>query len=461
MISPSSLTFTAEHHAQVQRHLFPGDGLEAAAILICSRAPAPRLRLLVREVLLVPHAACSREADRLVWPGRSIEDAIDVAEAEGLSLILIHSHPNGLFEFSPADNASDAVTMSSLFEALDGPHGSAIMVPSGAIRARTYKPDLSTLDIEMVAVPGHDLRYWWSDGQPSGRPIAFTTAMTQELGQLSACVIGVSGTGSVVAEQVARLGFGKIVLIDFDHLESRNLNRILNSTLTDAAAGKLKVLALSEAIATHRGHGVSLGIPEPISARDAVVAASQCDVLFSCVDTLEARNIADLISSGFLIPLLDVGVSIPTRRTPAGAAIADACGRIDYVRPGGPTLADREVYTPESLRAEYLRVADPDAHGEELQSGYLKGIAEEAPSVISLNMRAASACVLEFLARAYPFRHERNELYARTEFSIAAGEEDFHAEASFTCRPTGTLARGSKEPLLGLPSLRIHHGANK
>ena len=48
------------------------------------------------------------------------------------------------------------------------------------------------------------------------RPVAFTSGMTNWLGRLSACVIGVSGTGSIVAEQLARLGLGEIILIDFD-----------------------------------------------------------------------------------------------------------------------------------------------------------------------------------------------------------------------------------------------------
>ena len=126
-----------------------------------------------------------------------------------------------------------------------------------------------------------------------------------------------------------------------------------------------------------------------ISTREAVLCASQADVMFSCVDTLEARQIADLLGASFLIPLLDLGVSIPTRKTTQGSAIADVCGRIDYVNPGGPTLQDRGVYDPASLRAEYLRRSAPDAHTEEMQAGYLRGVTEEAPAVIALNMRYA------------------------------------------------------------------------
>jgi hypothetical protein len=190
--------------------------------------------------------------------------------------------------------------------------------------------------------------------------------------------------------------------------------------------------------------------------REAVLAASQSDVLFSSVDTLEARQIADLIAAAFLIPLFDVGVTIPVRKAGTKAiAIADVCGRVDYVQPGRSTLADRKVYTPEGLRAEYLRKVAPDAHRQELEAGYFKGAIEEAPAVITLNMRAAAACVNEFVARAYPFRIESNELYARSTFSLAACEEEFTAEKTFHVAANPTLGRGASEPLLGLPALGV------
>ena len=97
---------------------------------------------------------------------------------------------------------------------------------------------------------------------------------------------------------------------------------------------------------------MAIPVNASILDRQAVVTASQADVLFSCVDTHDARQMADLISSAFLIPLFDVGVTIPTRTTPkGGVAIAEVCARVDYVRPGGPTLGDRGVYTQASLRA--------------------------------------------------------------------------------------------------------------
>jgi hypothetical protein len=450
----SNLTIPALLYEQLRRHLYPGDGLEAAAILLCSHTPGPRLRLLAREVVLVPHAACQRrERDVLTWPGLVIEDAIDRAEADNLSLMLVHSHPGGFFGFSEQDDRSDGVTMPSIFQALETLHGSAIMTPDGAMLARVYDAKHYPSLVDAVFVPGHDLRWWWSDGQFLKRPLAFTSQTRDELARLCACVIGVSGTGSIVAEQLARLGFGQIQLIDFDGVELRNLNRILNSTSEDARTEQSKVIAFAKAIQSHRGDGVAVPLAKSINTREAVLLASQSDAVFCCVDTLEARHIADLIASAFLLPLFDIGVVIPTRRQGDMVAIADVCGRIDYVQPGGATLQDRGVYSPESLRAEYLRSVAPAAHRDEVEAGYLRGLVEQAPSVITLNMRAAASCVMEFIARTYPFRHDPNSSFARIEFSVAAGEEEASPERAFVKQVNPILARGAKEPLLGLPAL--------
>jgi hypothetical protein len=417
------------------------------------------LRLLVREAIFVPYSACGRrESDAITWPGKYIEQAIDIAEPTGCTIILIHSHPNDFFEFSDTDNESDHQVIPSLFHAFGNLHGSAIMTTDGAMLARLYDSGLQMHSVELVTVSGDDLVYWWADKtidfDSRSRPIAFTSEMTAELRRLSALVIGASGTGSIIGEQLARLGFGRIHIVDFDRMERKNLNRILNSKSTDADTNRLKVEVFAEAVRSYRGDDIVVAVPASITTREAVLAAAECDVLFCCVDTLEARHLADLIASAFLLPLFDVGVVIPTRKKGDTFAIADVCGRIDYVQPGGSTLQDRGIYTPESLRGEYLRNVASDAHQQELEDGYLKGLVEEAPAVITLNMRAASACVNEFIARAYPFRLDPNYLYARTEFSLAACEEEYVAETAFKHTSNVILAQGNAEPLLGLPTLK-------
>jgi hypothetical protein len=111
------------------------------------------------------------------------------------------------------------------------------------------------------------------------------------------------------------------------------------------------------------------------------------------------------------------------------------------------------VYSQASLREEQLRRHDPEVHQRELAEGYIKGAGEEAPSVLTLNMRAAADTMMEFWARAYPFRHEENAVYARRQLSIASGEEEFTSEAAFRKSHNAVLARGDAEPLLMIPRL--------
>ena len=448
----ATLVVSAPIQARLHHHLFPGDGLEAAALLLCRLAGQRRVKLLSFDLIEVPHDACRREVDRLTWPGAFVEAAISRAETENLVAIAVHSHPRGALLFSSLDDESDTYLLPAIFEGTGRMCGSAIMVDSGQMRARLYPGGKKTMAVDLVLQPGEDISLSWHDGM--ALPMAFTSGMTSWLGRLSACVIGVSGTGSIVAEQLARLGFGEVILIDFDRIEPKNLNRILNSTLEDAKAETFKVEAFGAAIRQYRAGCKVVEVPCNIATRAAILAATDADVLFSCVDTGEGRHIADRIGAYFLMPLFDVGVSIPTfpSRDRESRSIIEVCGRIDYVFPGSSNLQDRGVYTAAMLEAEYLAQAAPDTYRRKLNDGYLQGAGEQAPAVISLNMRAASTCVTEFIARSFPFRHDNNAKFARSIFTLCGGEEDFYPQDRFALRHVFALGAGAQEPLIGLPA---------
>lgn len=454
------LVFAGKLYERLRRHLITPDGNEAAAILLCRDAMPICTRVLVIDAVLVPHGMCAdRRPDFIRWPGQFLADAIDRAEKEGLSIILIHSHPGGYFAFSETDDESDRLAIGNIFAGWSGDtptagHGSAIMIGSGHIRARFYNTGLESHPVGRVIVAGNDISIWRPSDPVAPPPMAFGSGMTEHLGKLHACVVGVSGTGSIISEQAARMGFGKLTLVDFDKVEHKNLNRILNSSRADADQSRRKVEMFAEAVTRFRPDLPVAVVPQNIFSHEAVVAAAQADILFSCVDSSEGRQIVDLIARAFMIPLIDMGVTIPTRRLPSGdPAIVEVMGRIDYVQPLGATLADREVYTPASLRAEYLARTDPETFASEQQEGYIKGTQEEAPSVIALNMRAASAAMLECIARLFPFRHDGNAEYARTLFALADGDEDHCGEDAFEISDIRDVGRGAAAPLLGLPAL--------
>jgi hypothetical protein len=457
MIPTSTLSITQRTYETLTRHLFPGDGKEAAAVMVCTRVPGRRQRLLVKEIILVPYTACSRRDDfSITWPSEFIEQGIDLAQQKGLALVLIHSHPGGTSDFSDVDDRSDQEIIPCIFAACGDVHGTAIMLPNGFIFGRLYSPEMHVSTINLVSIIGTDLRFYWETDKArcAKRPMAFTSEMIAELSRITAGVIGVSGTGSIVAEQVCRLGFGRVILIEFDTVEHKNLNRILNAIKMDADKGLAKVQVFSDRANQYRDEPYVVPVNANVLSREAVLALAESDVVFSCVDKLRARSIADLLSQAFLLPLFDVGVGISTRSLENGElAVDEVAGRIDYVHPDGSSLFDRKVYTSAALQAEALLESDPEAHADQVRRGYIEGMPEQAPAVISLNMRAASACVMEFIARAYPFRQEPNDQYARTRFMLAESIEEFMSEAEFPKRQSHLLAQGDDEPLLGLPVL--------
>lgn len=451
----SHLVMTAKQHTALKAHLFSGDDLESAAILVCGKAGVKKQKLCVRNVILVPHDMCAlREKDRISWPGDYLEQAFDVADGTDNSIILIHSHPGGLFDFSKCDDDSDKDVIPCIFQGSGSKanyHGSAIMTPDGKIKSRIYDKSHNSSEVGLIYSVGHEIKNL--SNKYKCNAMAFSDDMAKDLSTLTACIVGVSGTGSIVAEMLARLGVGRLILIDFDVIEYKNLNRILNSTIKDAEEKILKTEMFAKAIKAHHPNTDVIVISSSINNYNAILHASDADVIFSCVDSIEGRHYCDLMCKAFLCPLIDIGVTIPTSSKNESISIADVCGRIDYVHPDGPSLSDRRVVTPELLRRDYLEKFAPTELEAQMREGYIKGLHQEAPSVISINMRAAADGVNEWLARFFLYRHESNQQYSRAIFSLASMEVDYFSDDDFTTTNSQIFGHGLSEPILGDPNI--------
>ena len=462
------LRMTGDTHRALVEALIRPDGKEAAAVLLCRESHGGELYLArtIKPAKVLHNTEC-----HVTWSGQALNEAQNLAEEGALSVILCHSHPSGTLKFSGIDDESDQETMESLFSGWLGDqsplrHGSLIMAPDGTMRCRLYERPGNPKPMDRITVAGDSIRLfdWWSGAGPKrhGFPRAFGQEMTELLGRISVTVVGVSGTGSVVAEQLVRLGTGHVRLVDFDRVEEKNLNRIVNSTAKDADLGVYKTEMLANA-------GRGFGSPSEIESRsttiidrETLLATARSDLIFCCVDSLDAREVCDSLSAAFLVPLIDVGVTVLTRVDGDGVRrIADVLGRIDYVRPGGPSLLDRGVYSPESLRREYLQRNAPDTFAAEVAEGYIQGVGDEAPPVISVNMKSSSSAVLEMIARLCPYRLEGNQSFSRTVLRMAEGEEEHMAESEFEWTDQPLLAHGDAEPLLNMPVLAGSDGRRR
>lgn len=460
---PVRFAISGIHHRALKAHLFPGDGKEAVAIALCRRARRQDLELLVvHDIVPIPYEQCRiRTPYRVAWSGIALEPILQRAMREGFAIAKIHSHPTGHEWFSDTDDTADAETFPSVFGWLDtdAPLASLIMLPDGRLVGRAVREQGIGEPLDGIRLADHDFAFWQYVPDAADELPEHALRVIQTFGEgtyrmlraLRIGIVGASGTGSIVIEQLARNCVGRMVIVDPDHIEDKNLNRILNSTAGDVQAkmGKpavqhraIESMKLGTAVDPHNNDLMKL---------DTLRALSTCDVLFGCMDSVDGRHVLNKLASAYLIPLIDVGVRLD----------ADGQGNIDSIwsaihtiLPAGSSLMSRRVYSQGDLDAAFLKRTNPIGYEEQRKIGYIKGIRVDQPAVISVNMGAAAAAVNEFLARLHPFRVKPNSDFAIRRMSLSDYEASSNEKDGEPCaimrRLVGT---GDQRPFLGMPFL--------
>lgn len=457
----TKLRMSGKQYDQLRKHLLPIDGKEAVALALCGeRAGSETHCLTVRKVILIPHDECTvRDWDRITWLTTRLHEALEEAMKFNLSLLKIHSHPKGYPQFSDTDDFSDKDLFSCVYGWLAPPlvHASAIMLGDGRIIGRSVGPDGEFAPISLVSVAGDDLHFWYADETPT-QIFEFARRHTQLFGQgttdrlqkLSIGVVGCSGTGSVVVEQLARLGVGRLVLVDPDIVEEKNLNRIVNATREDARQGTLKVRVQERAIAAMDLGTKVLALPENICTPQAIRAIAECDVVFGCMDGAEGRHILNRLAAFYQLPYFDVGVRL---EADGDGGISQVCGSVNYLQPEGSSLLSRKLITIDDVNAQAMKRTNPAEYTKRLKEKYISGVVVDRPAVVSVNTHYASLAVGEFLARLHPFRDDDNASFARIGSSLT--QTRFFSDPDGESCPllARCVGRGDVKPLLDMSIL--------
>lgn len=454
-----TLRITQQHHAALQRHLFPGDRKEAVALLLCGRRAGSECHVFtVQKVVTVPHEICDRKADRVTWPTEHVDALITEAYGRGLAVVKVHSHITDYRRFSATDDESDKPLFASIVSLLDDslPHASLIMLPNGELFGRVLGDDGKVIaPLMSVMVVGDDIRIWTERRLSHGsfalrHAQAFGSGTTDLLRSMSIAVVGCSGTGSFVAEQLARLGVGRLVLVDPDVAEEKNLNRIVNCGKEDVYLARSKVQVLASAIARMGLDQEVIVLQKNLLTPEAVTAVAECDLAFGCMDGVEGRHVLNRLATFYLLPYFDVGVRLDAD---GAGGIERIAGAVHYIQPGGSSLLSREVYSMARVDAESVRRTNPEMYRRLVREGYLRGVEEDRPAVVSVNAFFASLLVNEVLARLHPYRNTQNRNYAYV--AVNFSEMQFYTEPeTATCQLLQRhVGRGDVVPLLDRASL--------
>jgi len=456
-----ALRMTGTQHMLLGSHLFPeGDDNEAVALLLCGRRSGKARHVFtVNKVILIPHDKCGRSPDSVTWPTTYIDDVLEACYKNHLAIVKIHSHPTGYPRFSPTDDESDRDVYGAISSLLDDglPHASLVMLPGeGRMFGRVIIDGVPGNELDLIQVVGDDLCFFHarSNSEISAyaerHAQAFGKGTANILSRLTVAVVGCSGTGSIVVELLARLGVKRLILIDPDRVEEKNLNRILNSGKEDAYLSRPKVEVLAKAIA-RMGLGQEVEIiAENLICERAIHAVAGCDVVFGCMDGVEGRHWLNRIATFYNLPYFDVGVRLDAD---GNGGIDCIAGAVHYLQPGMSSLLSRGVYSMDRVTAEALRRTNPAEYARQLGEGYIRGVVEDRPAVISVNMFFASMIVNEFLARLHEYRNRRNSEYGTVQGNLSEVMLLPEPEIGECQALKKHVGRGDCIPLLDRPSL--------
>jgi hypothetical protein len=378
---------------------------------------------------------------------------------EKLAIVKVHGHPGGFANFSSTDDQSDRELFRSVHGWTDDglPHGSMILLPDGSCVARMVAETGAFTPVDLVTVVGDQLQLFFAEGVAQKAPAfvrrheqAFGEGTTALLRRLRIAVVGASGTGEPLGEQLMRLGVGGLVLVDPDCVEDINLNRLPHATTEDARLGRPKVDVTADAI-RRAGLGTDVvtyrsNLKDPQVIREV----STCDLVFGCMDGAEGRHLLNRIATFYSLPYIDVGVRLDAD---GRGGINQICGSVHWLQPGGSSLLSRGVITLDRVRAEGLRRQAPEEYARLRRERYIKGVDEERPAVISVNTMFASLAACELLARLHPYRDEDNANYARLTISLTQTRFESAADGTPCSLLARHVGRGDAVPLLDDPEL--------
>jgi len=367
--------------------------------------------IIVRRAVQVPEELFGVQTDyRLEIAPRAVNGLIALCEQNDLGALLCHSHPEDL-PYSPSDDYGEGRVFETIrpFVPDKAPLASLLFYPGG-VRGRVWSPqERCFVPLDAITVVGRRITALDVTGTDTiGRTMnselfdrqvrAFGEQGQTRISKARVAVVGVGGTGSATAEQLVRLGVEDLVLIDPDGFEPSNLTRVYGTF--GRSNGRRwwglrprrdpKVELVAEHLRRIRPRARVVSLAKSVVVREAAAMLLDRDVIMLCTDDHWGRSIVNQIAYQYLIPTINMGVRIASDKRRVSAAN----GSIDVLRPDKPCLWCSGLLRAERVSAE----STPGPQRRALQAeGYLEGLENPTPSVISITTTVSGMAVSLFL----------------------------------------------------------------
>jgi len=437
----SRLVITTELLGTIKKSLFKDESESAAALF--GRAIAKNgqlIKIVVRELVEPePSMFDNRTPTSVQLNPQFIAKIAQRAKQSGESVVFVHTHPRPFNKFSAVDDEGEEKL--AAFLKLRTPktiHASLLLTPEKSIaRILGSKEELRVLGIgtELMFDTGVLSKHI---GPEYDRQIkAFGLRGQKKIQSLKIGIVGLGGTGSVVAQQLAHLGVKNFLLIDPDILEESNLNRVVGATKNDVNTPKV---VIAKRLIKSINPAAEVEIIQDSVLKNAIAECLiDTDFSFSCTDSHGSRAVINQLAYQYLLPVIDMGVVITTQNQ----KVERIAARTQLLSPGVACMVCGNLLDYEEVRRDLL------TEFERKNDPYIIDAHESAPAVISLNSTIGSMAVTMFLncvagipGNARLINYDAIQGTARPAFC------SMHPTC-VVCSMNGSLARGNEWPLPG------------
>jgi ThiF family len=367
-------------------------------------------RVLVRKMRWIPESAyVRRERNGLVIPSVGYVPFLGEAESAGAACIWVHTHPGS--DACPKPSARDLHVdeeLEPLFQLRTGSeyYGALIVsaLPEGlAFTGHLARDGFDERPINRMWQIGDRFRLTREFGSPAPQLTpaydrnvrAFGSAIQRTLGDLAVGIIGCGGTGSIVAEQLVRLGVRRLRLVDPDRMSDSNLTRVFGSTASDVGMPKVEVLRRH---LSNIAPDVQCAVHQStVNVESTARSLVDSDIVFGCTDDNAGRLVLSRLSSFLLTPVVDIGVLLSSDEAEHLTGID--C-RVTVLTPGAACLVCRGRI---DLRRAATELLTPEERMRRQDEGYAPALGRIEPAVVSFTTMVGASAVGELLERLVGF----------------------------------------------------------
>lgn len=436
----------------LKSHLIRPDGQEDLCFALYNPITAMNTTAAVLFEIILPEHGDRDVHGNVSFSSEYLDRVGMIAREKKCGICFMHSHPANGWQGMSRDDVDAENMLAPRCKAMTGlPLLGMTIGEDGVWSARFWikdKPKSYRRHFcSKVCVSGKKLQVsYYDELEPRAHfGVEFTRTISawgqekqDQISRLCVGIVGLGSVGSIIAEALIKTGVRKLILLDFDTVERKNLDRLQG--IGPDQVGQHKVHAIKKHLEKiSPGLEISIiSLPYSLVESEGLLAMLACDVIFSCVDRPWPRYVLNKISYANAIPIIDGGIDANQNKKRDN--IGQARWKSHVTAPGRICLSCLGQYSPEDVSLEMSGLLE-NLH-------YIQGLPEEhfakrGENVFAFSLGLAGMEIQQFLSLNL---QPRGIYYGPKEFDFNTGniDSDFDFNCKVGCEYQELIGQGDK-----------------